>query len=470
MRVPASRALDSARGGPHTDDVRIGLAVLIASVWFHPAVAQEAPPLTPATLAVADRAALERLGAYGLRDAAAGPTVCRTSPIPAPSIPGVTVCDPRTGLDLTAADVAALLALPAAGDAPPAKSAAAAVAPPSPTLAALRGGKIFEPMGALPAGEYSGSLRPAMSGDNVAVTPAGRTQAALGVRADNFLTRMSGPDGSVVQKFENQAATIDLRRGLNVSRPTEIGVQVRILQRNEGIMNGLISGWEHLTSKAFSDPSLINPDRSGPNALLGTQDVVAAGGRASSHPGNVGPTLGDVTFTAKTAVLEAVPGSFMTSIAARAAVNLATGGVFSTGPWAGVGVGAQRRVIGALYANADLRVTQPLAARDARGLPLTRSAGGTVGLEYGVNDKTSVGVQVDAQTSPYRKTGVRPLDDTYADVTFGISRAANVFSQKVVIRVWGKEDFNPNAPRKNLRLNPHGDTDFQAGASITVTR
>jgi hypothetical protein len=446
------------------------LACLLALVAAVNARAQEAP-LTPETLNAWDRSALRQLGAYGLRQVSTGRVACEASPPADLAGPGVTVCDPRTGKDLTRAEMTALFdgkaLAPATVEPPP--DARPRAASPSAALAVLKGGA-FEPKGPLPAGEYSGSLRgPAMAGDGTAVTPAGRITLGAGVRADNFLTRESGPRGSVLQKFENQVATLDLRRGVSAPLPTEIGVQVRIIQRDEGLMNGFISGWEHMTARAFGNQGLINPNRSGPGAVTGIHDEVTVGGRSAGDSGAVGPRLGDVTVGVKTALIEAVPGSFVTSLAARAAVNLAVGGPFSNGPWAGVGLSAQRRIAGKLYANADLRVTQPLEARDSRGLTVGRSVGTTVGLEYGVNDKTSVGIQLDSQSSPYRNTGVHALDDRYSDVTFGVSRVATLLGQKAVLRFWGKEDFN-TAAKRGMKLAPHGDTDFQAGASITVTR
>ena len=325
-----------------------------------------------------------------------------------------------------------------------------------------RGENIFEPMGPL-SSDYSGyPLKgPALPGAGATVLRPGKTQVEVDLSAHNFLTRTVDPNGRVTQKFEDHRLQLKVGRGLNTSIPLEVDATFRIHDRNEGFFNGFIVEAEKMLARGFG-PDMINHDR---GAVHGTINDVTIGGKTFHDNATSGLRLGDFLLAAKAALSSPPPGSYIPTLAARAALNVAVPGPFSSGYWTGFGLSMQQRLFGNLYAHGDARVTVPLESHDSRGLPYApANVGASIGLEYGITNNTSIGAQFNWQQSAYEKTGIPPFDDAYADVTFGVSHKLSVFAHDVVVQLWGKEDVNLNARQNGSgAMRPHGDSDFAAG-------
>ena len=333
-----------------------------------------------------------------------------------------------------------------------------------------RGENIFEPMGPFPS-DYSGySLKgPALPGDGARVLRAGKTQVGVDLSAHNFLTKSDDPGGRVTQKFEDHRVQLNVRRGLNTSVPLEVGASIQVHNRDEGFMNGFIAEAEKMLARGFG-PDMINDDRIGPHALKGTINDVTIGGKTFNDNATSGLRFGGVVLAVKAALSQPPPGSYIPTLAARAAVMVSAPGPFSNGSSLGVGVSVMQRLFGNLYAHGDARVTVPLESNDSRGLAYApANAGGSIGLEYGFTDRASAGLQFNYQQSAYKDTGMHPFDDNYADVTFGFNyRLANVLAHDLIVQFWGKEDvnLNPRGKSDSGLLGPHGDSDFAAGIGL----
>jgi hypothetical protein len=433
--------------------------VTLLALAAHAVATAQGSALTLGQVSVEDQAWLKEAGVF--------------QPIEPELGPLSRIINPRTGLDLTREEVERLRAGRTTAPTAPAQTALRpSQAPESrPAFQALKnslGGA--QPFGPLPAGDYAGSLRgPSLSAEGVSVLKPRAKNLDVRLSASNYLNwENAGAAGAIVQKFETHTADVKVRYGLDTLRPTEVGIEARVHEQDQGFLNGFISGFEHFAARVTNSPNAINLDRSGPGALKGETDQVRLGSRVENEPASIGARLGDVTLSVKTALLDPDAGSFVPKLAARLALTLGTGGRFTEGSSLGAGLSIQQKITDRLYAHGDVRMIVPLDSVDPRGLPLRRQAlGGTVGVEYLVNDKTSVGAQLDAQASPNKRTGVHAIDDTYADVTFGVSRMAKILTHDVIVRVYGKEDFNPNhSPRG--RIAPHGDSDFQVGVSVSI--
>ena len=420
----------------------------------------DGPVLTLAEISADDRGLLRQAGCLGLRSLDLG----ERSP----------VYNLRTGVDLTFAELARIKAHQAPGaQGLAAASAAASLPADAKELVGVLergadGENIFEPMGPLPADHAGYSLQGSvMALEGARVLSGGRYRLGVDLSAHNFLTRTNEPGGRVTQKFEDHQVALELRRGLKTSIPVELGAAVRLHHRDEGFLNGFIAGAESLFARGLG-PQMINADRSGPHAVHGTVNEISVGGRRLREEASSGVSFGDIVLTGKAALSAPPPGSYIPSLAARLALNVAVPGPFSNGSSIGMGLSWQQKVIGPLYALWDARVVAPLRSQDSRGFELNPvSFGTTAGLELGLTRNTSVGAQFNYQQSAYRGVGLHPFDDTLTSVVVGLSHRW----KNMVFRGWVKEDVNLFNSRPGGRgaLGPHGDSDFAAGVGVGIS-
>ncbi len=420
------------------------------------------PPLLLREIPLSDQGWLHVRGLLELRSPELGPQSV--------------VFNPRTGQDLTQEDIERLRVKPSAaelrmdGHAPRRARAPTESAAFMELLSFNPKARDYVATGPLPAGDYSGSLRgPSLATEGVGVLKPGAARLDINVSAANYFNNEdAGQNGFVRQKFETHTVALQARFGLQTARPVEVGVEARLQKQNRGFLNGFIDEIEHGASAMFGNPDLVNPDRSGPTAMTGVVNLVRLGKQVIQQGDVSRAEAGDLTFIIKATLNETDIGSFVPALAARLALTVATGGRFSSVSSVAAGLSAQESLSRKLYIHGDLRAIKPIAQKDPNQPPLKSGAiGGTVGFEYFVTPKTSIGAQVDVQSSPYKKTGVHAFDDVYSDVTFGISHLAEFASRKVLIRLYGKEDFNVN-PTSRGRLAPHGDSDFKAGISVSI--
>ena len=336
------------------------------------------------------------------------------------------------------------------------------------------GGEVFdaaqkqsyqEPFGPLPS-DNSGNGGPRMPTTGSQVLAPGAYRISLDLNAANYLTDLNSPRGTVIQKFENHNAVLELNHGLRIKDvpDIEVGIRVQAQERDSGFLNGFIM-WAESHLPKFKE----NPDRFSSQAITGTVDKIKIGEHILKDESGCAPwQLGDVLLTLKTAVSKGNPIDLVPRITARLVANISTRGTFTSGNFIGGGFSVLQPLSRGLALHADTRVVVPTDKTDDLGLPLkTAAIGGTVGLEFRTGQNTSVGVQVNANESAYRPTGIAAFDAPTSDVSFGVTQLANIGTQQVLFQLYGREDFSIPAV-DNAHMKSYDPPDFQAGLKISV--
>src|SRR6187399_336064 len=182
-------------------------------------------------------------------------------------------------------------------------------------------------------------------GDRAAVVKQGTLDVRLELAETASIYDDKTPPMNVTVKFETLRSGLFLRYG--ATDRLELGLEVPVLYRYDGFMNGAIKGVERATSG-------LNPDQA---ALENTSYVfnVTRNGQTimSGGPGATG--LGDTTLMSKFQFLK--EGASMPAVSLRGAVKLPTGdrsAFFGSGsPDFGLGLAAEKLVAGRwiLYGN-----------------------------------------------------------------------------------------------------------------------
>ena len=319
-----------------------------------------------------------------------------------------------------------------------------------------------EPFGPLP-GVSAGNGFPSLPVEGAAVLPPGRAKIELHANTANYLNRERGAAGAVQQNFEIGTYSIEARKGFKLDDypAIEAGIKLQGHKKGAGILDGFIGAFERAAGHA-------NAARAGEKAL-GAVDRVDVNGKTLRNSGGESDIeLGDVLLTVKTALLESRPGSMIPTIAARLVGNIPTGSSFSSGFFAGAGLSLSQPLTERLTMHADARLTSSSLGTDPLELPRrTASMGATLGVEYRLLENTSIGAQANWDQSPYQKTGLQYFDAPRTDITIGITQMAEILSRKVLVKIYGREDFNIKS-QTGHPFGPYGPADFQAGVQFGV--
>jgi hypothetical protein len=193
----------------------------------------------------------------------------------------------------------------------------------------------------------------------------------------------------------------------------ELGLEVPVLYRYDGFMNGAIKGVERATTG-------LNPDQA---ALENTSYVfnVTRNGQTimSGGPGATG--LGDTTLMSKYQFLK--EGAAMPAVSLRGAVKLPTGdqsAFFGSGsPDFGLGLAAEKLVAGRwiLYGN----VTGVVPTGTIAGFGLQPTLSGLAAIEYLWSENLSVTAHFNYYSSPFSGTGSNVFDKDVTESVLGFS-------------------------------------------------
>jgi Protein of unknown function (DUF3187) len=250
-----------------------------------------------------------------------------------------------------------------------------------------------------------------MPGDRAAVLKKGVLDVRLELAETASIFRDGGPQTSVAVKFETLRSGLFLRYG--ATERWEFSVEVPLLYRYHGFMDGPIKSVERLTSG-------VSPARS----ALSQMDYafnISRGGRtiASGRDGAVG--LGDSAVTSKYQVL--LETASMPAVSVRTALKLPTGdeGQFfgSGSPDFGLGLAVEKGFGGRWMVYGNLNGVVPTGR--IAGFSLQPTVSGLVAVEYLWSDNLSFTTQFDYYSSPFHGAGTRVLDKGVTESVVGFS-------------------------------------------------
>jgi len=256
-----------------------------------------------------------------------------------------------------------------------------------------------------------------LPGDRATVVKPGTVDVRLELAETASIYNDSTPPINVVVKFETLRSGLFLRYG--ATDKLELGLEIPVLYRYQGFMNGAITATERATSG-------LNPARA---ALSNTNFVfnVTRNGQTimSGGPGAMG--LGDTTLMSKYQLL--TEGTTMPAVSLRAAVKLPTGDqadFFGSGsPDFGLGLAAEKLVASRwlLYAN----MTGVVPTGTIAGFGLRSTLSGLAAIEYLWSENLSITTHFDYYSSPFSGTGSPVFDQ-------GVTESVLGFSYRVVPR------------------------------------
>lgn len=284
-----------------------------------------------------------------------------------------------------------------------------------------------------------------MFGDRAAVLKKGTLDLRIEMADTSTIFDDQTPPTTATMKFEQVRSGLFLRYGL--TNQLEVGVEVPALYRYPGILGGMISQVERLTSG-------LAPAR----AALKNQGFVynlTKNGRTliSGRNGDLG--LGDITLFSKYQVLSESQGKPAVSL--RLAVKAPSGdsGRFFGSGHTDVGFGlAVEKMVAAhwiLYGNLNgIFPTGSIA-----GLTLQPAMSGIVAAEYLWSPAVSLVAQFDYYSTPFHGTGTPVLDQGVTEVAAGFNyRLRN----NLLWQVYGVE---------NLDFIRGGAADFTLSTVVT---
>ena len=250
-----------------------------------------------------------------------------------------------------------------------------------------------------------------LPGDRAAVVKPGTLDVRLEFAETASIYNENSPQTNVTVKFETLRSGLFLRYG--ATDRLEFGLEVPVLYRYQGFMNGAITATERATTG-------LNPARA---ALKNTNFVfnVTQNGQTimSGGPGAIG--LGDTTLMSKYQLL--TEGAVMPAVSLRGAVKLPTGDqsdFFGSGsPDFGLGLAVEKLVAGRWMLHGN--VTGVVPTGTIAGLGLRPTVSGLAAIEYLWSENLSITTHFDYYSSPFHGTGVRAFDQGVTEAVLGFS-------------------------------------------------
>ena len=237
------------------------------------------------------------------------------------------------------------------------------------------------------------------------VTAARSNLFSIHAVAANYFYREQVNDFLVTQRYETHTVGLGYRRGFKISGVPrfEIGGHLQLHQRNGGMLNGFIEGFENIWTSLSGSKSAKNTLRT-QEALrppLGT--LIAKDGSPIYSDAGTGSGLGDVYVGAKMALLDRDPSSRATRVSARAGLNVAGRSRFSEGNFVGMGLSLDKKLLEWAAFHGDVRATRTLDSTSVWNLPLKRWAYGfSAGSELKLSTNSSFNLQIGGSSTPVR--------------------------------------------------------------------
>lgn len=250
-----------------------------------------------------------------------------------------------------------------------------------------------------------------MPGDRATVLKPGALDLRVELANSANIFSDTTPQTSVSMKFESIRAGFFLRYG--ITERLEMAVEVPVLSRYRGVMEGMISAVERATTG-------LAPDR---KALKGTGYAyqVTSDGRTvmTGQEGVVG--LGDASIMGKFQVLTET--NTLPALSIRAALKLPTGDeshlLGSGSPDYGLGLAMEKHVAKDWMVYANLNGVIPTGRIAGYGLQPVVS--GLVAVEYLWSENFSIVGHFDYFSSPLYGTGTHVLDNGVTEGVLGFN-------------------------------------------------
>lgn len=250
-----------------------------------------------------------------------------------------------------------------------------------------------------------------MPGDRATVLKPGALDLRVELANSANIFSDTTPQTSVSMKFESIRAGFFLRYG--ITERLEMAVEVPVLSRYRGVMEGMISAVERATTG-------LAPDR---KALKGTGYAyqVTSDGRTvmTGQEGVVG--LGDASIMGKFQVLTET--NTLPALSIRAALKLPTGDeshlLGSGSPDYGLGLAMEKHVAKDWMVYANLNGVIPTGRIAGYGLQPVVS--GLVAVEYLWSENFSIVAHFDYFSSPLYGTGTHVLDNGVTEGVLGFN-------------------------------------------------
>lgn len=261
-----------------------------------------------------------------------------------------------------------------------------------------------------------------LPGDRAAVVKPGTLDVRLELAETASVYNDTTPPINVVVKFETLRSGLFLRYG--ATDKLELGLEIPVLYRYQGFMNGAITATERATTGLSPARDALKNTNFVFNVTRNGQTIMGGG------PGAMG--LGDTTLMSKYQLL--TEGATMPAVSLRGAVKLPTGDqsdFFGSGsPDFGLGLAVEKLVAGRwmLYGN----VTGVVPTGTIAGLGLRPTLSGLAAIEYLWSENLSLTTHFDYYSSPFSRTGSPVFDQGVTESVLGFSyRVASHFLWQV---------------------------------------
>jgi hypothetical protein len=270
-----------------------------------------------------------------------------------------------------------------------------------------------EGFGPLPVRNFQAFQQMVLSlpGDRAAVVKPGTVDVRLEFAESASVYNENTPQFSVNVKFETLRSGLFLRYG--ATEKLELGLEVPVLYRYQGFMNGAITATERATTglnpardELKNHNFLFNVTRNG-------QTIMSGG------PGAVG--LGDTILMSKYQFL--MEGAVLPAVSLRGAVKLPTGNqadFFGSGsPDFGLGLALEKLVASRWIFYANMTGVVPTGTIAGFGLQPTFS--GLAAIEYLWSENFSLTTHFDYYSSPFHGTGANVFDEGVTESVLGFN-------------------------------------------------
>jgi hypothetical protein len=250
-----------------------------------------------------------------------------------------------------------------------------------------------------------------LPGDRAAVVKPGTLDVRLELAETASIYNDNTPPVNVTVKFETLRSGLFLRYG--ATDKLELGLEVPVLYRYEGFMNGAITAVERATTGENPARAALKSSNFLFNVTRNGQTIMGGGSGAMG--------LGDTSLMSKYQLL--TEGEAMPAVSLRGAVKLPTGdqsAFFGSGsPDFGLGLAAEKLVAGRwlLYAN----LTGVIPTGTIAGFGLQPTLSGLAAIEYLWSENLSIATHFDYYSSPFSGTGSPVFDKAVTESVLGFS-------------------------------------------------